>query len=170
MTGVTPEAARIKAENERHKQDRINERLKNDSPFAVSDYYTTPQLKKSFIPDPQCSPQNTTDKDVETIIAGIKHDTEKVRLDLVPYDAVTAIAEVLTFGANKYGERNWEKGINYNRLFRALMGHMWDWWRGAGPDAETGLSHLAHAGCCILFLLAYEARNMTHLDNRPRQD
>ena len=26
--------------------------------------------------------------------------------------------------------------------------------------------HLKHAACCVLFLLAYEARGMEHLDDR----
>lgn len=96
---------------------------------------------------------------------GRKDDQAKVRWDLLPGDALNEIAKVLTFGANKYGDRNWEKGMAWHRPFGALMRHMWDWWRGAPPDKETGLSHLAHAGCCLLFLLSYELRK-TGKDDR----
>jgi len=89
---------------------------------------------------------------------GRKDDTGKVRIELFPPEAMFAISSILTFGAGKYGDRNWEEGMNWSRVFGALMRHMWAWWRGEKADAETGYSHLWHAGCCIAFLIAYEAR------------
>ena len=59
---------------------------------------------------------------------------------------------------NRTGERNWEKGMKWGRVFGALMRHMWAWWRGQDRDPETGFSHLSHAACCIAFLIAYEHR------------
>lgn len=59
---------------------------------------------------------------------------------------------------NRVGDRNWEHGMKWSRPFGALMRHMWAWWRGEDKDPETGRSHLWHAGCCIAFLIAYEAR------------
>ena len=101
-----------------------------------------------------------------TWTGGEKYDEGKPRYDLVPPDAFEEIVKVLTFGASKYADRNWEKGISYGRVFGAAMRHLWSWWRHDDIDAETGLSHLAHAGCCILFLLAFEQRNMDHCDDR----
>lgn len=98
---------------------------------------------------------------------GIKHDEEKLRWDLLPGDAVREIVKVLTHGSKKYGDRNWEKGMSWSRPFGALMRHSWDWFMGEDNDPETGLSHMAHAGCCVLFLLAYVIRGMYDLDNRP---
>lgn len=98
---------------------------------------------------------------------GRKDDADKVRWDLLPGDALAEIAKVLTFGADKYGDRNWEQGIQYGRVFAASMRHLWDWFRGEDNDPETGLSHLAHAGCCVLFLLAYVLRGKTDHDDRP---
>jgi hypothetical protein len=109
---------------------------------------------------------------VETLMSppptseGRKDDSGKTPWHLMPPDALNQIAQVLEFGANKYGDRNWEKGMHWSRPFSALMRHMWAWWRGESRDPETGLSHLAHAGCCILFLLSYEGR--AHgTDDRP---
>ncbi len=99
-------------------------------------------------------------------LEGKKFDDGKLPYDLLPGDAIEEIVKVLQFGAVKYGERNWEKGMKWNRPFAALMRHMWAWWRGEGKDPETGLSHLAHAGCCILFLLSYTLRGLGE-DNRP---
>lgn len=97
---------------------------------------------------------------------GKKFDQDKVRYDLLPIDALEEISKVLTFGAKKYSDRNWEKGMDYSRLYRGALGHIWYWWRKNDLDPETGLSHLAHAGCCVLFLLSYMLRK-TPNDNRP---
>lgn len=91
---------------------------------------------------------------------GRKDDQGKLPYELLPSDAVESIVEILEFGAKKYEPRNWEKGMAWSRPFSALMRHMWAWWRGEACDPETGKSHLAHAGCCILFLIAYEKRRI----------
>lgn len=108
--------------------------------------------------------------------SGTKYDAGKTRLDLFPGDVLFAISDILTFGANKYADRNWEKGMSWGRVFGALMRHMWSWWQGKGPtnesfvfgslDEETKRSHLWHAGCCIAFLIAYEMRGIG-TDDRP---
>ena len=74
--------------------------------------------------------------------------------------AVEGLAEVLTFGAQKYQSRNWERGMSWGRCFGALMRHLWAWWGGQPRDPETGMSHLYHAACCLMFLAAYEARGV----------
>lgn len=96
---------------------------------------------------------------------GVKYDAGKARYDLLPPEFLEATAQVLTFGANKYGERNWELGMNWGRPFAALMRHMWAWWKGEKADPETGMSHLWHAACCLAFLIAFEARG-TGTDDR----
>lgn len=91
-------------------------------------------------------------------MSGNKFDQDKVRLELIPSELITAVGTILTFGAQKYEERNWELGMKWSRVFGALMRHMWAWWRGQDKDPETGESHLWHAACCIAFLIAYEQR------------
>lgn len=101
---------------------------------------------------------------------GKKFDQDKLRWDLFPFDAAEEIVKVLMFGAQKYNDWNWSKGIKFNRLFAAIMRHIWAWWRGETNDPETGLNHLAHVGCCIVFLLSYSKRvdYVTKYDNRPK--
>ena len=68
--------------------------------------------------------------------------------------AVNHIIAVLEFGASKYAENNWQHVENgRQRYYDALMRHMEAWWNGEKRDPESGLSHLAHAGCCLVFLL-----------------
>ena len=97
---------------------------------------------------------------------GTKLDQGKARIDLAAPEMIFAMADILTFGAQKYGERNWEKGMAWGRLFGALMRHMWAWWAGEQIDAETGKSHLWHASCCLMFLVAYQQRKSA-TDDRP---
>lgn len=91
---------------------------------------------------------------------GIKHDIGKVRLDLIPPELLFSVGDILTFGASKYSERNWESGMKWSRVYGALMRHLWKWWSGDSIDDETRKSHLWHAGCCIAFLITYEARKI----------
>jgi Domain of unknown function (DUF5664) len=97
---------------------------------------------------------------------GRKNDQGKDPWHLLPWDAVRAIVKVLGFGASKYDPRNWEKGMAWSRPYAGLMRHMTAWWEGEPADPETGYSHLWHAGCCIVFLIAYELRGKGH-DDRP---
>lgn len=106
-------------------------------------------------------PNSILDKPAE----GVKHDKEKVRYDLLPPELLEGVAQILTFGAKKYGDRNWELGMDWMRVFGALQRHLWAWRSGEDVDPETSKSHLWHAGCCIAFLMAYEARK-TGTDNR----
>lgn len=97
---------------------------------------------------------------------GLKYDTGKDPWHLMPWDAAKAIVKVLAFGAGKYSERNWEKGMAWSRPFAALQRHLVAWWEGEVADPETGYSHLWHAGCCVMFLIAFEIRG-TGEDDRP---
>jgi len=99
-------------------------------------------------------------------MGGQKFDSDKLRYDLLPPELLEEVARVLAFGAEKYSARNWELGMQWSRPFGAMMRHMWAWWGGEDKDPETGYSHLAHAACCIAFLVAYERRNAGE-DDRP---
>lgn len=117
---------------------------------------------------PDC-PYGSIKVDGQTLSSGIKKDEGKPRYDLLAPDALAGLVAVLTFGATKYDARNWEKGINYSRVFAAAMRHLWAWWCGRDNDDETGIAHLDHAACCIHFLSAYTKRKMTGFDDRPKQ-
>jgi hypothetical protein len=86
-----------------------------------------------------------------------KHDSEKPRWDLLPFDAIGAVVRVLTFGARKYAPDNWRTvPESRRRYFSAAQRHLAAWWQGERTDPESGEHHLAHAACCVLFLLALD--------------
>lgn len=100
---------------------------------------------------------------------GIKHDDGKPPVGLVPHDAILAIAEVLDFGAKKYTSWNWAGGFEWSRLIDAAYRHLGKWKEGEDTDPESGLSHLSHALCCLVFLSVHERRNLGK-DNRHSWD
>ncbi len=90
---------------------------------------------------------------------GTKLDTGKLRWDLLPTAQVRRIVEVLTFGAVKYSPGNWMLVPEpVDRYYAAALRHLAAWRDGEQLDPESKLPHLAHAGCCVLFLLWFEAR------------
>ena len=97
----------------------------------------------------------------------MKYDGEKVRLDLLPADPIIDIGKVLTYGARKYNPENWRKGLAWSRCYGAALRHLLAWHKGETNDPETGLNHLAHAACEILFLLEF-SRTHPELDDRPK--
>ncbi len=98
---------------------------------------------------------------------GRKFDNDKPRTDLLPTKPLLDIAEILAFGAKKYGERNWETGMRWSRLYGAALRHLWAWFAGEENDKETGRSHLAHAACCVIFLMQYNYTKR-EFDDRPK--
>jgi hypothetical protein len=92
---------------------------------------------------------------------GIKYDQAKPRYDLLPMSALEDVVNVLTLGAKKYADNNWQKVEPYReRYFSACMRHLVAWREGEILDIETKLPHLAHAVCCLLFMMWRDKRGV----------
>jgi hypothetical protein len=102
------------------------------------------------------------------VTTGQHKDEGKLRYDLLPPDALREIVRILTYGSSKYADNNWASGIKYSRIFGSVMRHLWAWYGGEDMDKESGMNHLAHAGCDIMFLIAYVCRDMTVWDDRGK--
>lgn len=102
-------------------------------------------------------------------MSGKKFDETKTRVDLLSTPALTEIAKVLTFGAEKYGVNNWREGMDWSRLQAAALRHLFAFMEGEDRDQETDLPHLAHLGCCVMFLLEYQLKGLGH-DDRYKQE
>jgi len=97
---------------------------------------------------------------------GVRDDGGKLPYHLLPPELMEGVARILQFGAKKYSPRNWEKGMDWSRVFSSMNRHIWAWWNGEDNDPETGLSHLDHIACNIAFLQAYRNRKVGK-DDRP---
>ncbi len=88
---------------------------------------------------------------------GKKFDIGKPRWSLFPFRAAEEIVKVLTFGAEKYEVDNWKRVPEpKDRYFSAMLRHLSAWNEGERDDEESGLHHLGHAGCCLLFLIWFD--------------
>ena len=88
---------------------------------------------------------------------GAKHDGGKLRYSLLPKGTVNEVLKVLEFGAKKYAPDNWMKVDNaQTRYYDAALRHITAWHEGEKFDQETGVSHIAHALCCLHFLMWFE--------------
>lgn len=91
-----------------------------------------------------------------SLVEGLKFDTDKLDWWLVP-QTFEQVVRVLMYGAEKYAPDNWRKVQDWRkRYYNAARRHLEDWRHGERLDPESGLPHLAHALCCVLFLLALD--------------
>lgn len=96
---------------------------------------------------------------------GTKYDQDKPALALIPTEGIIEVGRAMTYGQKKYSTHNWRKGLGHLRLASAALRHLFAWIGGKDVDEESGLSHLAHAGACIMMLIQ-EAKERKDLDDR----
>ena len=96
---------------------------------------------------------------------GVKFDAGKSRLDLIPTRALMEVGMVYSYGAAKYAPRNWERGMEWGRVYAAMQRHLLAYWGGQDTDPESGLPHLAHAAFGMFTLLEF-AKTHPELDDR----
>jgi hypothetical protein len=131
------------------KQEDITQQLEHQAVFGNMPNTIEPTLSFTLRPPGQA----------------IKFDQDKLPLHLLSTEAMNQTAAVLAFGAQKYAEHNWREGFAWSRPLSAAMRHITAFNAGEDRDPESGLSHLAHAACCIMFLLEFE-KTHPHLDDR----
>lgn len=98
---------------------------------------------------------------------GVRFNAGKLRHDLIPVSSKEALAKVLTFGAQKYADRNWEKGLSWMSCYASAERHLNAFASGEDFDPESGLLHLEHAMTNMAFIIEYY-RTHPELDDRPR--
>lgn len=87
-------------------------------------------------------------------IVGMKFDQNKLDWSLLPLEPIEVVLKVLMFGAKKYAPGNWKHVDDHERrYYNAAMRHLASWQKGEQCDPETGINHLGHAICCLIFLL-----------------
>jgi hypothetical protein len=86
---------------------------------------------------------------------GLRYDEGKARVDLIAPNCLLGIATVLEYGAKKYAENNWRKGMKWGRVIGSLLRHTYQFMAGEDVDSETGLPHVDHIACNAMFLCEY---------------
>lgn len=78
----------------------------------------------------------------------------KLRLDLVPVEAIVGCARAMQHGVDKgYPAWDWVGLDGWpDMYYSALLRHLLAWRRGEAIDPESGLSHLDHVLACAAIL------------------
>jgi len=97
----------------------------------------------------------------------LRFDAGKPRFELMPPDALEEVAKVYEFGAKKYGENNWLKGMSWLRVVGSMLRHTYAWLAGEEHDVESKLHPMAHVVFGALTIIAYSKRKLGE-DNRPK--
>lgn len=100
---------------------------------------------------------------------GQKLNVGKVRMELLPPDAVEEVARVFTAGAEKYEANNWRKGISWAFTLGSVLRHVFALLRCEDRDPETGLLHAAHGAAQLMFLAQFQIEG-TGPDDRYRKE
>lgn len=93
-------------------------------------------------------------------MAANKFDDGKSSWSLLPVESMRELVRVYDIGAKKYDRENWRKGMEWHRLFDAMMRHAWAWWGGEKRDPVDGQHHLASVAWCALSLMWYEIKSV----------
>lgn len=96
---------------------------------------------------------------MDKITDGLKHDGGKLRLSLVPAEAIEAIGTVMTHDAEKYGKDTY-KQVEPERYRDALMRHVCKWLKDPhGKDEDSGMPHIWHIITNAAFLCELDVDN-----------
>ncbi|NLZ73775.1 MAG: hypothetical protein GX905_08185 [Bacteroidales bacterium] len=96
----------------------------------------------------------------------LRYNSGKTRYGLIPDYALNELAKVFTFGAEKYSDDNWRKGLPFSNCLDSLERHIKKFRIGQDIDEESGLHHLAHAMANCAFLMEY---TITHPEKDDRK-
>lgn len=91
---------------------------------------------------------------------GLRFDEGKNRLDLIPPEWEWELGRVLTEGAKKYADRNWELGMDYSKVVGPLRRHLNAYLRGERVDPTDGTLHAAKVAWNALVLMTYDLRKI----------
>lgn len=103
-------------------------------------------------------------KKIKTDGGGLRFNTGKNQIELMPPEWIWAVSMVLTRGAIKYAIRNWERGMKWSYLVGCAMRHLLKFVCGERYDPETGCHHLAMVAWNALALMTYDLRKIGEND------
>lgn len=100
---------------------------------------------------------------------GKRFNKGKLRWSLVDFPSLEPMVKVLEFGAEKYDDHNWKKGLSTTEICESLLRHLTAYLDGEDSDKESGISHIGHIQCNAMFL-AYMMREKKEMDTRYQKE
>jgi len=101
-----------------------------------------------------------------TSSTGGEKGTKPERYDLIPIDAMAAVARLYGVGAKKYAEHNWRRGYEWSKSYAALQRHANAFWNGEDYDPEFTDFPSPHLAGVIFHALAL----ITFMQEQPEFD
>jgi hypothetical protein len=102
----------------------------------------------------------------DALKGGFKADDGKSRVDLIPPEVLLELGKLYGLGAVKYADDNWKLGIEYKRVYAAMLRHAYKWWAGEEVDEVDKQHHLDSVIWCAVALRYY----MLHYDKYNKFD
>jgi hypothetical protein len=99
---------------------------------------------------------NATIDQPAVFTSGAQSSEEKPRYDLIPLEALIALAERFGFGATRHGARNYEKGYNDPQFVLDRYNHLLEHAHRAAAG-DTSENHLAAVMCNAAMLIRLKA-------------
>lgn len=88
-----------------------------------------------------------------------------VRYDLISPYALRRVAQVYAHGANKFGDRNWEKGMPFDDLINRIYNHI-----NLHMMGDRSEDHLAHATWNLMAILHFQGKDESYGDTNSFSD
>lgn len=86
----------------------------------------------------------STLRDLLKIKSAKRYNEGKLRYDLLPPKPIEDLVKVFTMGADKYGDNNWQLGMDWSKCLASLKRHLAEYEKGNDFDKESGLLHITH--------------------------
>ena len=115
------------------------------------------------------TPKITVDDLMNVSGRAVRHNSDKLRYDLIPPLANREYAKVWTQALDKYPEGNWEKGMPWTEVIASAMRHLEAIRLGFDIDPEDGCLHAAHLQANAAMLTEYYFTKK-EFDNRKKYD
>ena len=100
----------------------------------------------------------------------MKDSVGKAKLSLVPYHGMVAVAEVREYGVKKYGDPDGWKEVAPLEFIDAALRHIGKYLAEADYDEESGLHHISHAACNLMFVADMVKNNQLHITRLVKED
>lgn len=88
----------------------------------------------------------------------LRYNDGKPRPSLIDPNFIMGLAEVLEMGAQKYGDYNWQKGMNQKDIMDSLMRHSLKYLSGNIEDEESGLHEMLHIAANAMFVYYFDTQ------------
>ena len=133
--------------------------------------FCSSKCEREMVGDVGCAkPYSSSKKNVHSTPkkvdgGGMRFNSGKLPIELVPTSAMYALADVLEYGATKYDDHNWRRGMKWSIPYSCAMRHLLKWFEGEERDEESGKEHLSHVMANIAMLIEFKS-TCKELDDR----